>query len=164
MADSKQLYQEVILDHNKRPRNFRAIDNPTRTTRGHNPLCGDRLTLYLVLQDDRIVDVAFEGSGCAISKASASLMTEAVKGKTVADAEALFERFHELVTAPADAPVSTAGLGKLAVFGGVRDLPTRVKCAILPWHTLYAAFNAIESTTTEADADPMHAPMMGSGA
>ena len=90
MSDLRELYQEVILDHNKRPRNFRAIDNPTRTTRGHNPLCGDRLTLYLVLQDDRIVDVAFEGSGCAISKASASLMTEAVKGKTVADAEALF--------------------------------------------------------------------------
>ena len=139
MSDLRELYQEVILDHNKRPRNFRAIDNPTRTTRGHNPLCGDRLTLYLVLQDDRIVDVAFEGSGCAISKASASLMTEAVKGKTVADAEALFERFHELVTAPADAPVSTTGLGKLAVFGGVREYPARVKCASLAWHTMKSA-------------------------
>ncbi len=98
MSDLRELYQEVILDHNKRPRNFRAIEHPTRTARGHNPLCGDRLTLYLTLDGDRIADVAFEGSGCAISKASASLMTEALKGKTVAQAEALFERFHDVVT------------------------------------------------------------------
>ena len=102
MSDLRELYQEVILDHNRRPRNFRAIEHPSRTAKGHNPLCGDRLTLYLTLDGDRITDVAFEGSGCAISKASASLMTEAVKGKTVAEAEALFERFHELVTTPAD--------------------------------------------------------------
>ncbi len=139
MSDLRELYQEVILDHNKRPRNFRTIEHPTRTARGHNPLCGDRLTLYLTLDGDRIADVAFEGSGCAISKASASLMTEALKGKTVAQAEALFERFHEVVTAPGDVPVRTEGLGKLAVFAGVREYPARVKCASLAWHTMKAA-------------------------
>ena len=139
MSDLRELYQEVILDHNKRPRNFRAIENPTRTAKGHNPLCGDRLTLYLTLDGDQIADVAFEGSGCAISKASASLMTEALKGKTVAQAEALFERFHDVVTAPGDAPVNTDGLGKLAVFAGVREFPARVKCASLAWHTMKAA-------------------------
>ena len=139
MSDLRELYQEVILDHNKRPRNFRAIEGATRTAKGHNPLCGDRLTLYLVLEADRIADVSFEGSGCAISKASASLMTEALKGRTVAEAESLFERFHTLVTAPADAAASSAGLGKLAVFSGVREYPVRVKCASLAWHTLKAA-------------------------
>ena len=139
MSDLRELYQEVILDHNKRPRNFRAIEQPTRTAKGHNPLCGDRLTLYLTLDGDQIADVAFEGSGCAISKASASLMTEALKGKTVAEAEALFERFHSVVTAPGDVPVNTDGLGKLAVFAGVREYPARVKCASLAWHTLKAA-------------------------
>ena len=139
MSDLRELYQEVILDHNKRPRNFRAIPDATRTARGHNPLCGDKLTLYITLDGDRIVDVAFEGSGCAISKASASLMTEAVKGKTVAEAEALFERFHNVVTAPGDVPVNTAGIGKLAVFAGVREYPARVKCASLAWHTMKAA-------------------------
>ncbi len=142
MSDLRELYQEVILDHNKRPRNFRAIEHPTRTAKGHNPLCGDRLTLYLMLDGDRIADVAFEGSGCAISKASASLMTEALKGKTVTEAEALFERFHDVVTAPGDAPVNTDGLGKLAVFAGVREFPARVKCASLAWHTLQAALDA----------------------
>ena len=139
MSDLRELYQEVILDHNKRPRNFRAIEHPTRTAKGHNPLCGDRLTLYLTLDGDRIADVAFEGSGCAISKASASLMTEALKGKTIAQAEALFERFHEVVTSPGDVPVNTDGLGKLAVFAGVREYPARVKCASLAWHTMKAA-------------------------
>ena len=139
MSDLRELYQEVILDHNKRPRNFRSIDGATRTARGHNPLCGDRLTLYLTLDGERITDAAFEGSGCAISKASASLMTEALKGKTIGEAESLFERFHEVVTAPGDVPVSTAGLGKLAVFAGVREYPARVKCASLAWHTLKAA-------------------------
>jgi nitrogen fixation protein NifU and related proteins len=139
MSDLRELYQEVILDHNKRPRNFRAIEHPTRTAKGHNPLCGDRLTLYMTLDGDRIADVAFEGSGCAISKASASLMTEALKGKTVAQAEALFKRFHDVVTSPGDAPVSTDGLGKLAVFAGVREYPARVKCASLAWHTMKAA-------------------------
>jgi nitrogen fixation NifU-like protein len=139
MSDLRELYQEVILDHNKRPRNFRVIDNATRTAKGHNPLCGDRLTLYVTLDGDRIADASFEGSGCAISKASASLMTESVKGKTLEEADALFDRFHALVTAPADAAVSTAGLGKLAVFAGVREYPARVKCASLAWHTLKSA-------------------------
>ena len=139
MSDLRELYQEVILDHNKRPRNFRTIEHPTRTAKGHNPLCGDRLTLYLTLDGDRIADVAFEGSGCAISKASASLMTEALKGKTIAQAEALFERFHDVVTSPGDLPVNTDGLGKLAVFAGVREYPARVKCASLAWHTMKAA-------------------------
>ena len=139
MSDLRELYQEVILDHNKRPRNFRTIEHPTRTAKGHNPLCGDRLTLYWTLDGDQIADVAFEGSGCAISKASASLMTEAVKGKTVAQAEALFERFHDVVTSPGDVPVNTEGLGKLAVFAGVREYPARVKCASLAWHTMKAA-------------------------
>jgi nitrogen fixation NifU-like protein len=154
MSDLRELYQEVILDHNKRPRNFRAIEAPTRVARGHNPLCGDRLTLYVSMDGDRIADVAFEGSGCAISKASASLMTEAVKGKTVAEAEALFARFHDLVTSPPDEPVTTSGLGKLAVFAGVREYPARVKCASLAWHTMK---NAVEErgevAKTEESAD-----------
>jgi nitrogen fixation protein NifU and related proteins len=154
MSDLRELYQEVILDHNKRPRNFRMIESPTRVAKGHNPLCGDRLTLYLSIDGDRIADIAFEGSGCAISKASASLMTEAVKGKTVAEAEALFERFHDLVTSPPDEPVTTNGLGKLAVFAGVREFPVRVKCASLAWHTMK---NAVEDRSevakTEEGAD-----------
>jgi nitrogen fixation NifU-like protein len=139
MSDLRELYQEVILDHNKRPRNFRVIENPSRTAKGHNPLCGDRLTLYVTLDGDRIADASFEGSGCAISKASASLMTEAIKGKTLGEADALFSKFHTLVTAPGDAPASSEGLGKLAVFAGVREYPARVKCASLAWHTLKSA-------------------------
>jgi nitrogen fixation NifU-like protein len=139
MSDLRELYQEVILDHNKRPRNFRVIENPSRTAKGHNPLCGDRLTLYVTLDGDRIADASFEGSGCAISKASASLMTEAIKGKTLGEADALFSKFHALVTAPGDAPASSEGLGKLAVFAGVREYPARVKCASLAWHTLKSA-------------------------
>ena len=151
MSDLRELYQEVILDHNKRPRNYHAIEHPSRTARGHNPLCGDRLTLYLTLESDRITDVGFEGSGCAISKASASLMTEAVKGKTVAEAESLFARFHELVTTPPDRPAKTEGLGKLAVFAGVREYPTRVKCASLAWHTLKNAVEAREGVAKTED-------------
>jgi nitrogen fixation protein NifU and related proteins len=154
MSDLRELYQEVILDHNKRPRNFRTIEAPSRIAKGHNPLCGDRLTLYVTMDGDRIADVAFEGSGCAISKASASLMTEAVKGKTVAEAEALFDRFHDLVTSAPDEPVATNGLGKLAVFAGVREYPARVKCASLAWHTMK---NAVEDrpdvAKTEEGAD-----------
>jgi nitrogen fixation NifU-like protein len=131
------LYQEVILDHNRRPRNFHAIAGATHTAEGYNPLCGDRLTLYVQVENDRIADVAFEGSGCAISKASASLMTEAVKGQTLAGARALFERFHGMVTAPPEEQVED--LGKLSAFAGVRDFPVRVKCASLAWHTLKAA-------------------------
>lgn len=137
MSDLHELYQEVILDHNRRPRNFRVIDPATRTQEGYNPLCGDRLTLYLTVADGRIADVAFQGSGCAISKASASLMTEAVKGKSVDEARALFAQFHQMITSPPGTPL--ADLGKLGVLSGVRDFPTRVKCAGLAWHTLKAA-------------------------
>ena len=137
MSDLTDLYQEVILDHNRRPRNFRAIDAPSRKQEGYNPLCGDRLTLYLTLDGNVIRDVAFQGVGCAISKASASLMTDALKGKTIDEARALFDRFHDMVTSPPEAPA--ADLGKLSVLAGVREYPTRVKCASLAWHTLRAA-------------------------
>ena len=137
MSELTELYQEVILDHNRRPRNFRAIEPASRKQEGYNPLCGDRLTLYVTLDDDRISDVAFQGSGCAISKASASLMTEALKGKTVAEARALFERFHDMVTSSPDTPAPD--MGKLSVLSGVREFPTRIKCASLAWHTLKAA-------------------------
>ena len=137
MSELTDLYQEVILDHNRRPRNFRAIDAACRKQEGYNPLCGDRLTVYVSLDGDRISDVAFQGSGCAISKASASLMTEALKGRTVNEARALFERFHDMVTS---APESDApDLGKLSVLSGVREFPTRIKCASLAWHALKAA-------------------------
>jgi len=132
----QDLYQEVILDHNRRPRNFRAIEGG-RKAEGYNPLCGDRLTVYLRIENGRIVDASFEGTGCAISKASASLMTESVKGMSLGDAEALFGRFHRLITRSADEPADD--LGKLAVLAGVRQFPIRVKCASLPWHTLRAA-------------------------
>ncbi len=138
MNDLRDLYQEVILDHNKHPRNFGEIEGADRHADGYNPLCGDRLAVYLNLDGDRITDVAFLGSGCAISKASASLMTDAVKGKTVAEARALFARFHAMITDDADA-AAPGGVGKLAVLAGVRDYPTRVKCASLAWHTLRAA-------------------------
>ncbi len=150
MSDLRELYQEVILDHNRRPRNFRTIADANRKAEGFNPLCGDRLTLYLHLDGDRIADASFQGSGCAISKASASLMTESVKGKTVAEAERLFERFHRMVTSPSDAPIATDELGKLSVFAGVREFPVRVKCASLAWHTLRAAVQAMpEVVSTE---------------
>ena len=139
MSDLQELYQEVILDHNKRPRNFRALADG-RKAEGYNPLCGDRLMVYLHVEDDVIKDATFQGSGCAISKASASLMTDVVKGKTVAEAEALFERFHRVVTAPPDATVED--LGKLSVLAGVRQFPVRVKCATLAWYALRAAAEA----------------------
>jgi nitrogen fixation NifU-like protein len=138
MSELTDLYQEVILDHNRRPRNFRAIDEATRKQEGYNPLCGDRLTLYVQLEGDLIRDVAFTGIGCAISKASASLMTDALKGKTVEQARALFDRFHDMVTSSPDTAMPE-DLGKLAVLGGVREYPTRVKCASLAWHTMKAA-------------------------
>lgn len=137
MSDLSDLYQEVILDHNRRPRNFRPIDHPSRTQEGFNPLCGDRLTLYVSLDGERINEIAFQGSGCAISKASASLMTEALKGKTVDEARTLFDRFHAMVTSSPESPAPD--LGKLAVFAGVREYPTRIKCASLAWHTMKAA-------------------------
>ena len=137
MSELNDLYQEVILDHNRRPHNFRVIESATAKQEGYNPLCGDRLTLYLTVDNDVIKDVAFQGSGCAISKASASLMTDALKGKTVAEARELFERFHAMITSNPDTPADD--MGKLSVLAGVREFPTRVKCASLAWHTMKAA-------------------------
>ena len=145
MADLRGLYQEVILDHSKRPRNFRVLEDATSRAEGYNPLCGDRLTLYLRMNGDQIGDIAFKGSGCAISTASASILTESLKGKTRAQAEGLFERFHELVTGKNSGDL--AALGKLAVFSGVSEFPVRVKCATLAWHTLKSAL--------EGNADPV---------
>jgi nitrogen fixation NifU-like protein len=147
MSDLTDLYQEVILDHNRRPRNYRTIEGASHHAEGYNPLCGDRLNLYVQVDGDVIRDVAFQGSGCAISKASASLMTDAVKGQTVAEARSLFERFHHVVTTPPEQPVED--LGKLSVLAGVRAFPVRVKCASLAWHTLKAALERHEHTTTE---------------
>jgi nitrogen fixation NifU-like protein len=147
MSDLSDLYQEVILDHNKRPRNFRAIECPSHKAEGYNPLCGDRLTLTMTVRDGLVEDVAFQGSGCAISKASASLMTDAIKGKRVEDVRALFQRFHQMVTTPPD--VSVEDLGKLSVLSGVREFPVRVKCASLAWHTMKAALEEQQGATTE---------------
>lgn len=147
MSDLSDLYQEVILDHNKRPRNFREIESPSHQAEGFNPLCGDRLNLYVQVDGDIITDLAFLGSGCAISKASASLMTDELKGRTVAEARALFERFHQVVTTPPDQPVEE--LGKLSVLAGVREFPVRVKCASLAWHTLKAALDQEQIISTE---------------
>ena len=144
MADMTELYQSVILDHNRAPRNFGRLPDANRHAEGKNPLCGDELSVWLRLgADDRIEEVKFEGSGCAISKASASLMTSAVKGRTRAEALELFTRFHNLVTGE---PVRPETLGKLAVFKGVVEFPVRVKCASLSWHTLKAALESPEST------------------
>ena len=147
MDDLRELYQSVILDHNKKPRNFREIENARRTADGHNPLCGDKLTVYIELDDEnRVSDIAFLGQGCAISTASASLMTEFVKGKSLEEVDQAFERFHELVTSRTDEEISEEGLGKLAVFSGVREYPMRVKCASLAWHTLKAALDETDAT------------------
>lgn len=142
MSDLRELYQSTILDHNKRPRNFRVLEHATHHADGYNPLCGDRVTVWLDVRDGVIRDVAFQGAGCAISTASASMMTESVKGRPVADAEALYRRFHDMATGPiGDEPNDDEldSLGKLAVFAGVREYPARVKCATLVWHALRAA-------------------------
>ncbi len=136
MNDLRDLYQEVILDHNKRPRNFRIIEQPTHRAEGVNPLCGDRISVYLDIEDEIIKDITFQGAGCAISSASASLMTEALKGKPIGEVEHLFEAFHNVVTSDCECP---RGLGKLSVLAGVRDYPSRVKCATLAWHAVRAA-------------------------
>ena len=149
MSDLTDLYQEVILDHNRRPRNFRALPDATRVANGHNPLCGDKLRLYLRLDGDRIADISFEGSGCAISKASASLMTDAVKGQTIDDATSLFDKFHSIVTTPIDQAIDEESVGKLAVLAGVREFPARVKSASLAWHTLKAALAGQDLAKTE---------------
>lgn len=139
MSELSDLYQEVILDHNKRPRNYGTLPEATAEARGHNPLCGDRLVIYVGLERDAIRDIRFEGAGCAISKASASLMTEAVKGRTVAEALDLFDRFQSVVTTSVSADIDTSAIGKLAALAGVREFPMRVKCATLAWHTLKSA-------------------------
>jgi nitrogen fixation NifU-like protein len=149
MADYKALYQEVILDHNKKPRNYGTLEHASHHAEGHNPLCGDHLSLALQLQGETIEQIAFQGESCAICKASASMMTAAVKGKTRADAQALGQEFLAMATGKLD-PSQPNQIGRLAVFAGVRDLPTRVKCAILPWHTLQAAFNSQGTASTEA--------------
>jgi len=150
MSDLNDLYREVILDHSKRPRNFRKLENANHQADGYNPLCGDKVTIYLQLEDEVIKDVSFQGAGCAISTASASMMTESLKGKTPAEAEALFERFHDMVTGQPEATSEGLQLGKLSIFAGVQKYPVRVKCATLPWHTLRAALeNEEEAVSTE---------------
>lgn len=139
MAALRELYQEVILDHNKNPRNYRAMDDATRKVDGYNPLCGDHYTVFVKMDGDVITDVSFQGAGCAISKASASVMSSVVKGKTKAEAERMFEAFHKMVTGEMNGEANLDALGKLAAFAGVREFPARVKCASLPWHTLHAA-------------------------
>lgn len=150
---ANSLYQEVILDHNRKPRNYGKLDHASHHAVGHNPLCGDRLDITLQLEADLINSIAFQGESCAICKASASMMTAAVKGKSRLDAETLIHEFRELATGKLDVN-HPHHLGRLTVFSGIRDLPTRVKCAILPWHTLHAALNSIASASTEANHDP----------
>ncbi len=153
MSDLRDLYQEVILDHNRRPRNFRVLEPADHQVDGHNPLCGDRLTVYLRLGGGRIADVSFVGSGCAISKASASMMTDIVKGLTIDEVETLFNEFHAMVTSGDPTVAPPASIGKLAVFAGVAEYPTRVKCATLAWHTLQAALHMPSGTVTTESGD-----------
>jgi nitrogen fixation NifU-like protein len=149
MTDLQDLYQELILDHGRRPRNFGALSGTSRSAEGYNPLCGDKVKVYVKMDGDTVKDISFEGAGCAISTASASIMTETLKGKTRAEAEELFQTFHELVTGQ-EAQLQAPELGKLAVFSGVSEFPIRVKCATLAWHTLRAALNgADEVISTE---------------
>jgi nitrogen fixation protein NifU and related proteins len=149
MSELSDLYQEVILEHNKNPRNFREIENADKVAEGHNPLCGDQLSLYVSMENDTLKDVAFKGSGCAISKASASMMTQVVKGKTREEAEVLFDEFHRMVTGKLDVEEDENKLGKLKIFAGVLEFPARVKCASLSWHTLHAALNNEDVVSTE---------------
>ena len=149
MSELNDLYQEVILDHNKNPRNFREIETATQTADGNNPMCGDALRVYVEIEDDRVKDVAFKGSGCAISKASASMMTQIVKGKSKEDAETLFTEFQKMVTGDLNVETDENKLGKLKIFAGVLEFPARVKCASLSWHTLHAALSGEEEISTE---------------
>ncbi len=150
MSELSELYQQVILDHNKKPRNFHKLENANRRAEGYNPLCGDHLNVYLRFEDDQVKEVSFEGSGCAISKASASMMTQAVKGKTKAEAEMLFQEFHRMAMGDLDEENEPNNLGKLKIFAGVREFPARVKCATLSWHTMRAALEGEQSVTTES--------------
>ena len=159
MADPKSLYQEVILDHNKKPRNFGTLGQASHMAKGHNPLCGDHLSLELNLEGERIAAIAFHGESCAICKASASMMTASVKGKTLQEAETQIREFRDMATGQLDVAKQAHHLGRLTVFAGVCDLPTRVKCAILPWHTLHAALHSSAQASTESENDPMHAPL-----
>lgn len=163
-SDLRELYQETILDHGKRPRNFRELASANRKAEGYNPLCGDRETVYLELEGDTVRDISFQGAGCAISTASASMMTETIKGRSRSEAEALFERFHDLITGGSSAPADAPPLGKLEVFSGVREYPVRIKCATLPWHTMRSALNGAGqtiSTESGAEASPKDEPSAG---
>ena len=148
MSELRDLYQEVILDHNKNPRNLGAIPNANHHAKGFNPLCGDKIAVHLRTENGLIADASFEGSGCAISTASASMMTQALKGKTIEEARKLFENFHEMVTSDPTRTPDVSKVGKLAVFAGVREYPARVKCATLCWHTLQAALQDKNGTVT----------------
>lgn len=145
MSDLRDLYQETILDHNKRPRNFKKLEDANRSADGYNPLCGDKVKVYLRVEDGKVKDLSFEGSGCAISKASASVMTESLKGKTVGEVEAIFKRFRDLVMGKSG---EADDLGKLVVFSGVCEFPTRVKCATLAWHALQAALQGSQDAVS----------------
>ncbi|HEY3119526.1 MAG TPA: SUF system NifU family Fe-S cluster assembly protein [Vicinamibacteria bacterium] len=164
MSELRELYQELILDHSKTPRNFREMPEATGKAEGYNPLCGDRATVYLKLQGDALADVSFKGAGCSISTASASMMTEAVRGKTRAQAERIFERFHDLITSDPSAAARKVDpeLGKLGVFSGVCEFPVRVKCAALPWHTLRAALSGehtpVSTELSESSSGDGHEP------
>ena len=149
MSELSELYQQVILDHNKKPRNFRKLETANHSAEGFNPLCGDQLTVYLNLEDDAVKEISFEGSGCAISKAAASMMTQAVKGKSKQEVERLFSEFHGMVTGELDEETTPNSLGNLKIFSGVREFPVRVKCASLPWHTMHAALKNEGMASTE---------------
>ncbi len=150
MSDSRALYEEVILDHNKNPRNFRPLSPCDRQVEAFNPLCGDHFTVFLRLDGDRISEISFDGAGCAISKSSASVMTTLLKGKTIPEARAIFTRFHSMITSPPDTPIDETALGKLRVFTGVREFPIRIKCATLAWHAMSAAIDGRnDAITTE---------------
>jgi len=149
MSELSELYQQVILDHNKKPRNFRKLETANHSAEGYNPLCGDQLTIYLDLENGLVKDVGFEGSGCAISKAAASMMTQAVKGKSKEQVENLFNEFHSMVTGELNEETEENNLGNLKIFAGVREFPVRVKCATLAWHTLHAALNKQDQISTE---------------
>lgn len=155
MSAANQLYQEVILDHNRKPRNFGRIADASHQAEGLNPLCGDHIWVYLKLNAGQVEAIGFEGQSCAICKASASMMTHAVKGKSAAEAERLAQQFRDMTLGKLDPQSGSHQLGRLTVFAGVRDLPTRVKCAVLPWHTLNAALHSVAQASTEGEADPV---------
>jgi nitrogen fixation NifU-like protein len=149
MSELSELYQQVILDHNKKPRNFHKLEAANRTAEGYNPLCGDQLTVYMQLEGDTVEDISFIGEGCAISKAAASMMTQSVKGKSREEVETLFNEFHKMVTGELDEETAPNHLGRLTIFSGVRDFPARVKCASLSWHTMHAALRGEDVVSTE---------------